>query len=176
MAESDETSRQSEDERWLALMIRRRRNDDESKSELKSIIMNVLKRPQEDFLYFTERQNSALSWYFFVREREDTDLMRIYEVAKDFLESFDSHSKITGEECRKMFGNAKVVGEEKIGFGDIVRIERGKYRKLFGIVVRDKRGGFFEVGLKFCYGIEMEVFSRSDLKVFGNVFDYVKCQ
>lgn len=171
MADSENTS---SSETWIAFMLRKKHKDDEDKFLLKKIVMNMLKRDSEDILYFTENQNSALAWYFFVRERDESDLSKIYEAAKDFFEPFDYHLKITGDECRKMFGNLDLFKKNPVGFGDIVKVERGKYRKLFGIVLRDKKNGFFEVGFKFCFGSETEVLSGTDLKTVGNLFDHIK--
>lgn len=61
-----------------------------------------------------------------------------------------------------------------VGYGDIVYIVRGRYDKLYGIVLRSYFAGRYTIGLKFCQGVSYVQLCSGDFSVVGNIFDIVK--
>lgn len=160
---------------WIGFLLKDRYATDFEKASLKSEIMENFKLNEDDICYVPFEKYCGLSYYFFVRERDsENDLRDIYLFKKDAFEIYSLHVKITNDELNNCMKSTLKPNRGYVKFGDIVRIESGKYSKLNGIVLRENRNGKIEVGMRFCFGTIVEQYDSGNLIVTGNIFNYIK--
>lgn len=159
---------------WIAFLLKDKYAGQNAKQALKNSIINKFNRKQNDIIVIQEQENSALSYYFFVKQYQYDDLSRIYQENNEFFDNFENHVKINEKELKAMLKDLYREENKGIKFGDLVTINKGKYNKLYGIVLRENRTGGVQVGLKFCFGTKIESYKQEDLTVNGNIFNYIK--
>ena len=168
-------SGRNDDAVWLAFMLKDKYASNFEKDRLKRCVCSKFKRSDREICYVPFERNSGLSYYFFVLEREETDLSSIYSYRTDVFETFNRHKRITGGELNEMLRTANNCQRGYAKQGDLVTVKNGIYRKLHGIVLRqDRSPNKVVVGLKFCFGTVVETFDLLDLEVCGNLFNYLK--
>lgn len=163
---------------WLVLMVKDKYAKNIERQRIKEQIRDLLHLPDDEVFYTPFEASNPYSYYVFVREHDHfSDLHSIFLTPiKDCLTGFrNNQSRITGEEFRKIVKQCKVAPNKEIRFGDFVRIKRGTYSNLYGIVIRQStRKNKVYVGLKFCFGVVVNEYYTGDLEAIGNLFNYIK--
>lgn len=160
---------------WIAFLLKDKYSSDNEKEKLKYEIIKKFKKDKNDVYYFSFHEKNGLSYYFFVKEKNNDDLRKIFDYCNLYFSSYSSQIKIKQHELKKMMNNIdKKEKKEIIKFGDFVKINNGKYNKLYGIVLRKNRLGKIQVGLNFCFGSIIESYNPKDLISIGNIFNYIK--
>ena len=108
----------------------------------------------------------------FIRETDIDNLWKSLKKDK-FINEYFKYKSITDEEMEEMIKGIEFIRDD-ISFGDIVRINDGKFNKLNGIVLRDKKEEGYLVGFKFCFGTSFITKQASELEIVGNIFNYIK--
>lgn len=160
---------------WIAFLLKDKYSTDNEKEKLKYDVIKKFKRNKNDIYYFSSCQKSGLSYYFFIKEENENDLRNIFDSYNPFLLPYSYHVKIKEYELKQMMKNIDIKEKDEIAkFGDFVMINKGKYNKLYGVVLRQNRLGKVQVGLNFCFGPIIQVYEYKDLTPKGNIFNYIK--
>lgn len=160
---------------WIAFLLKDKYSSENEKDKLKRQIIKKFKRNNNDVCYISCNQKNGLSYYFFVKEYLQEDLKNIYEFYSSYFSLYSYQAKITENELNEMLKTIDKKEENEIAkFGDFVMINKGKYKKLYGIVLRENRIGKVQVGLKFCFGQIIQTYDYKDLTSVGNIFNYIK--
>ena len=160
---------------WIAFMLKDRFSTTEEKRRLSRDICAALGRPDEDVWWIPVDQNAGLGYYIFVRERNpETDMDAVLSVRRECFETRSCHLRIPQEEMDETIRQTKCVVVGSVKFGDIVKIRRGTYSNLHGIVLREATVGKVHVGMKFCFGPVVEPIEEKNLVLEGNIFNYIK--
>lgn len=162
--------------KWIVLVLRDRYANDCERECLKRGIMLNFSLCDDDVYYVPFGDSPVHGNYLFVREHDKENSLRdILEYKRDAFEAYPMHMRITDGEFRSMLDgieSTRHVVEAK--HGDIVQVKNGKYRKLYGIVLREDRSGRIDIGLKFHFGTIVEQMDSSDFEVVGNIFRHLK--
>lgn len=165
----------SDENKWIAFMLKQRYINQQQKLNLKKNIMMRFNLKQKDICYSSSNNNSGHSYYFFVKEYDsENDLRNIYQTYSNFFEHFNYHVKINQSQLKQLFKSIYEINNINIKFGDLVVINKGVYSKLHGIVLRKNRNGKYDVGLKFGFGTLLKSYNASQLTITGNIFNYIK--
>lgn len=160
---------------WIAFMLKDRFSTNEEKTRLSKEICASLERSEEDVWWVPTDQNGGLGYYLFVRERNaDTDLDAVLSVRRECFENRQCHSRVPSSEMDEMIRQTKRVVVGSVKFGDVVKVRRGTFSNLHGIVLRTASVGRVFVGMKFCFGTVVESIEEKNLDLEGNIFNYIK--
>ena len=116
--------------------------------------------------------NEGMNYYVFICTNDKRQLWERLKTDK-FVETAFGCNEISDEQMKSMRTGLQGV-REQIGFGDIVKLRNGTYNKLYGIVLRQRNDNKFQIGLKFCYGVRVEMKDGNDLQIVGNIFNFLK--
>ena len=162
--------------KWIVMVLKDRFSNDVERESLKNGMMMRFSLKSNDIYYIPLDDNRTFGNFLFVRERDpENDLRNFLEFRREMFEAYPMHMRISDDEFTSMVDG--IVDKKKSAYvkhGDIVVIKKGRYSKLFGIVLRENRSGKIIVGLKFCFGTVTEEYNQDELKVIGNIFNYLK--
>lgn len=168
-------TKQKSENIWIAFLLKDKYSSDNEKDKLKSLIIKKFNRKKSQIRYTSSYENPGLCFYFFVKQNNENDLKNIFQSFGMFLSAYNSHTKIKEYELNQMLKTIKKKDKKIIAkFGDFVIIKKGKYNKLYGIVLRENRCGKVQVGLNFCFGKVIQTYQYQDLISVGNIFNYIK--
>lgn len=160
---------------WIAFLLQDKYSSDFEKENLKRNLIKKFNFKEQDICFTSYDCNSGINYYFFVKQYDkNDDLRKIWQAYPYVFDSFNNHVKITETQFYNMIRQAKKYQHGSVGFGDLVLINKGCYKKLYGIVLRESRNGKYDVGLKFRFGTVVKSFSKEEVKVIDNIFKYIK--
>ena len=163
---------------WLVLVMKERHSNDSSRETLKRSLVSGFSLREKDVYYAPSDFGFALDGYLFVRDwtEDGSSLRQILDRHGELLEPYPAHMRVSGEEFEHMVEGIRdrMEAQSSVKHGDIVLVKSGTYSKLYGIVLRNCRSAKVDVGLKFCFGTVTESFLPQELKVVGNIFNYLK--
>ena len=120
----------------------------------------------------SKESNPGLSYYVFIQEDDPDTLFRELQKEKYFYEP-TNYLKIPNNEIVEMSRGIEYIRDD-VRFGDIVKIKSGRFKKLYGIVLREMRRNKIEIGLKFCFGTVYHELGETEYEVVGNIFNFIK--
>lgn len=165
----------SNDGKWIAFLLRDKFADEQSKKKLKSEIIKRFGFKQSDICYQTSNSESGSFYYFFVKQYDkDNDMRVIHEAYVNIFQNYRCHTRVSQAQLDDLMDSVEKCNRGYVKFGDLVMINKGNYSKLYGIVLRQGRYGKYDVGLKFGFGTVIKSYEASDLTVTGNIFNYIK--
>jgi len=157
---------------WMALMLREKYNSPNEKKELFNRLKSKYGKSSDEIFMISKESNSGLSYYVFIQEDNMDALFRELQKEKYFLEPV-RYLQIPNHEVVEMSMGIEYIRDE-VRFGDIVKIKNGRFKKLYGIVLRELRHKKIEIGLKFCFGTVYQELGETEYEVVGNIFNYIK--
>lgn len=109
------------------------------------------KRVNEIFVAGNGKRENIMCNYVFVKE--DEDMPRLWEklCEEKFFMSSLGYIKVPDKDMEVMIQDYSEREKIRVRYGDIVYVENGSYRKLWGIVLRVE-ASHYEVGFNFCEG------------------------
>lgn len=127
----------------------------------------------EIFIAGNGRKENAICNYIFIRETES--IGRLWEKLSQekYFILPAGYIPISEAELEEMRGDYEEKEKIHVRYGDIVFIENGPYRKLWGIVLRVV-GTCYEVGLNFCEGPLIVTLTAENIRVEKSLFEIWK--
>lgn len=160
------------DDKWMIVMLKEKFNTENEKQQMYERLKNMYGKKPGEVYAFPKGTQQGLSFYVFIKEDNPRQFREKIRNEKYFLETFD-YLTTTEKQVKAMIHGIEYK-RDIIFFGDVVRIKTGKFRKLYGIVLRLTRYNQIVVGMKMCCGVFCEEYKESDLQVVGNIFKYIK--
>lgn len=131
------------------------------------------KRVSEIFIAGNGKRENKICNYVFIKEDENVNKLweklcneKYFMISAGYVEIPDEDMKVMKEDC---------AAREKVSvrYGDIVYIENGAYRKLYGIVLRIEEP-YYEVGLNLCSGPLLVKLRPENIRVEKSLFEIWK--
>lgn len=161
-----------DDDLWLTLMLYDKYNTENERERICKEIAEKHRKTSADIYSVSKNLNFALSYYIFVKIK---DRIEKTDILQNFSGYFDSNgcSIITSKE---FFDMTKSVDKSYgyVKFGDVVLIKTGRYRKLYGIVLRKAKNDGFCVGIKLCSETVCQDYHENELTSVSNIFKFIK--
>ena len=157
---------------WYVFQIKNRYSKDIFLKQFYRKLKDVYDISSKDIFLNIDAQNEGMNHYVFINTQNCSQLWEKLRGDK-FIQAQFGYHQIKDKEMMDMRNDVQSI-REQIGFGDIVKIKSGKYNKLYGIVLRQRSAGRYQVGLKFCCGVKIELQQSKDLQIVGNIFQYIK--
>lgn len=160
---------------WYAFQVKDSYN---RMSQYKEII-NVLtgdryrKHVNEVFVSGNGKRDNTLCNYVFIKE--DENIMKLWErlSQEKFFILTVGYVPIPDADMKEMMNDCEEREKISVRYGDIVYIENGPYRKLYGIVLRIE-DPYYEVGLNFCSGPVIVNLKPENIRVEKSLFEIWK--
>lgn len=131
------------------------------------------KKVTEIFISGNGKRDNSLCNYIFVKEDGNIEeFWKRFCSEKYFINSM-GYVEIPDGEMDEMMKDCEKRERISARYGDIVYIENGPYRKLYGIVLRIEEP-YYEVGLNFCSGPVLVNLRQENLRVEKSLFEIWK--
>lgn len=157
---------------WLTLMLREKYNTDNEKNRICEELMFRTGKRADDIYTVSRNIDLALSYYVFIRLDDFEEKYSVMEATDGYFDISGS-AVISGVELLEL---TKSVDQSRgyVKFGDVVLIKNGRYRKLYGVVLRRSGTDRFSVGIKLCAETVVEDYCENELLTTTNLFKYIK--
>ena len=157
---------------WYVLQLRDRSSKQNSRKQLYQRLKKHYGKCSQDIYLSLTDVNFGLNHYLFLYETDMQTLWKDLRKQKYFNIQF-GYQNISDEQMSKLKEGVQFI-REQIGFGDVVKVKTGKFNNLNGIVLRERKGSNYQIGLKFCYGVVTDIKPAHQLQIIDNLFKYIK--
>lgn len=162
---------------WNAFMLKDKYASDFEKRRIRDGLVSQYGYGYDDIRYAPFSRGNSVSYYIFIR---DTGVdAGIHPMLRFYYDCLDTYScqcmRLSEDDVDKMMNyDDECRMEAVVKFGDIVKIRNGRYRGLYGIVLREERKSFYTIGLKFGFGTVLIECDKIGFTIIDNVFKYIK--
>lgn len=157
---------------WCVVELKNKYSKDTSRKQFYKRLKQFYGICTKNIFMNADSYNEGMNYYVFICTNDKRQLWERLKTDK-FVETAFGCNEISDEQMKSMRTGLQGV-REQIGFGDIVKLRNGTYNKLYGIVLRQRNDNKFQIGLKFCYGVRVEMKDGNDLQIVGNIFNFLK--
>lgn len=160
---------------WYAFQVKDSYNRISQYKEIIAMLQSERygKTPDEFFVDGGGKKDNTICNYVFIKV--DGSILPFWEQLsqeKYFLTSM-GYIEIPDDQMNSMINTCRESEKIDVNYGDIVYIENGPYRKLYGIVL-DVKGSTYEVGLNFCIGPMIVTLKPENIRVEKSLFEIWK--
>lgn len=160
---------------WYAFQVKDSYNRMSQYKEILEILKSdrYKKRVSEIFISGNGKRENVICNYVFVKE--DENIQKFWEKLsneKYFMNAM-GYVEIPELDMKDMMEDCAERERVSVRYGDIVYIESGAYRKLYGIVLRIE-APYYEVGLNFCSGPILVKLRPENIRVEKSLFEIWK--
>lgn len=161
---------------WIAFLLKDKYASDFEKRRMRDGLMSQCGYDADDIRYAPFQRGNSISYYFFIRDKGESDPQPMSRLYYECLDAYSSQGMRLSESDvdTMMSHDDRCRMEAVVKFGDVVRIRTGRYRGLFGIVLRNERKMAYSIGMKFGFGVVILNCEKVDFTVVDNVFKYIK--
>lgn len=157
---------------WYVLQLKHRYSKDTSRKQFYNRLRQRYKFCSKDIFMSIDNYNDGMNHYVFLYSPTKEQLKQKL-LGDKYIEQTFGINEITNQQMMDMRKGLEGLRED-ICFGDVVMVKNGIYNKLYGIVLRERNEGRYQIGLKFCYGVKISLQQCKDLQVVGNIFNHLK--
>lgn len=158
---------------WYAIQIKDSYN---RLSQYKEIIERLksifLKKEDEFFLPGEGKKDNCMLNYLFIKEENIVEFWDKISQEKFFINAA-GYIPIPDSQMQELIKSCEESQKIKIRYGDIVYVENGSFRKLYGIVLKVEEESF-EVGFNFCIGPMIVTLKPENVRVEESLFEIWK--
>ena len=160
---------------WYAFQVKDSYNRMSQYKEIIAMLQSerYKKTPEEFFVAGDGKRDNSICNYVFIKV--DGNILQFWEQLsqeKYFMTSM-GYIEIPDDQMSSMINTCRESENIDVHYGDIVYIENGPYRKLYGIVL-DVKDGKFEVGLNLCIGQMIVTLKPENVRIEKSLFEIWK--
>ncbi len=160
---------------WYAVQVKDAYNRISQYGEIFELLKGARynKRPCEIFIAGDGKKENAVCNYVFIRE--DDNIYRLWEKLSQekYFISAMGYLPVPDEELQALKNDYEDRQKFSVRYGDIIYVENGPYRKLWGVVLRIADRDF-EVGFNFCSGPLFVNLRQENIRVERSLFEIWK--
>lgn len=160
---------------WYAFQVKDSYNRMSQYKEILSLLRGsrYRKKSSEVFISGNGKKENTICNYVFVKE--DENIVKFWNrlcQEKYFILNM-GYVPIPNNDMAEMIRDCEAREKANVRYGDIVYIENGPYRKLYGIVLRIE-APYYEIGLNFCTGPLIVNLKQENIRIIKSLFEIWK--
>ena len=161
---------------WYAFQVKDAYNRISQYKEILELLKSdrYCKRVGEIFIAGNGKKENSICNYVFVKE-DPACINKFWEKLSEekYFITAMGYVPIPDDELLELKRDYEEKEKINVRYGDIVLVQNGPYRKLWGIVLRID-GNHYEVGLNFCEGPLVVNLKSENIKVVKSLFEIWK--
>ena len=183
MDKNKELDQKKSVKKWVCVEITHRYNKTQHVITLKNYLKNMFKNEQILFLgnnLDNQNFNNAMDGYFFIQCNDIQKYIETFRQSKyinNILINFDQIVYIDDAQVQSMISNFYDNNKNRkneFRFGDIVRVKKGMFKNLYGIVIQAKNDLQILTCFKFISGYRLQIMTVDNCQYENNLFDVVR--
>lgn len=160
---------------WYAFQVKDSYNRMSQYKEILDVLKSrkYQKNDLEIFISGNGKKENTICNYVFVKE--DENINKLWEMLSQekYFNLSMGYIEIPIEQMKEMIDDCAEKENISVRYGDIVYIENGPYRQLYGIVLEVEKP-CYEVGLNFCVGPLVVNLKSENIRVEKSLFEIWK--